>query len=108
MLRRNCRNRRFNLRGWLRFSLGFRLGNRRTLQEVIAQRSSEIRYKLAHGLCLRNAKARGGRVSDRLKFFPGLGLNFVLWRVGLRRSVLDGRFRFMRNRPRKEALAERG
>ena len=95
MLRRNCRDGHLNLRCGLRLRRGFRLSNRRTLQEVLAKRSFQIGYKLAHRLGLRNAETRWRRVSDRLKFFLGFGLNVMHRGKGLHRSVLARRFRFM-------------
>ena len=77
------------------------LGEGSILEEVIAQGSFEIGNELAHHLGLFHAEAGRCGVADGLKFFR----NDVLWSV--HRGSFEGWFGFVRDRCRKEIVAQR-
>lgn len=110
MLRRGRGNRGLDLDGLSR-RRGFSFGDWSILEEVVTQRSFEIGDKLAHGFGLGHTEGSGCGVAYRLKFGDMAGMGFVrlelkIWVRGMSRGMFDWRFGFMRNRPRKEVLAQ--
>ncbi len=110
MLRRGRGDRGLDLDGLSR-RRGFSFGDWSILEEVVTQRSFEIGDKLAHGFGLGHTEGSGCGVAYRLKFGDMAGMGFVrlelkIWVRGMSRGMFDWRFGFMRNRPRKEVLAQ--